>query len=521
MSVGDVAVSQKDPNLVWVGTGEGNNRQSTSWGDGVFKSTDGGKTWKNMGLAQSYHINRIVIDPNDNNIVFVAAQGPLFGPGGDRGVYKTTDGGATWKQVLKVDDDTGANDLVMDATNNQILYASTYQRRRTACCMNGGGPGSGIWKSTDGGDTWTRLTGRPADRIARPHRPRRLSPQREHRLRVDRSGRAGPAAAVAAAAVGWRRRGRARQRPRRAGGGDSGVYRTDDGGASWHKTCNNNNRPMYFSQIRVDPNNPDRVITGGLRMTISIDGGKTFENVDTNEHDDKHATLVGSEQLGSHADRHRRRRLHVVGHGAQLRSSSRTSRSASSTTWASTSSSRTTCAAACRTTTTGAGRAPCARAAASRTIEWQSVQGGDGFVAIIDPRDSQIVYSETQDGNIAAQEQGDRRVEEHPAERAEHRRSEPKRLPLQLGHADGVLAERSRRAVHRRQQGVPVDRSRRFVDGDQPGPDDECESQRHRDDGREGQRHPHRQGRRHPGVADDHLVQRVAEAARPVLRRHG
>ena len=159
MSIGDVTVSQKDPNLVWVGTGESNNRQSTPWGDGVYKSTDGGKTWRNMGLRESRHINRIVIDPVDNNIVFVAATGPLWGPGGDRGVYKTTDGGATWKHVLKgADPNTGANDLVKAATDRNIMYASMYQRQRSQCCFNGGGPGSGIWKSTDLGETWTRLT---------------------------------------------------------------------------------------------------------------------------------------------------------------------------------------------------------------------------------------------------------------------------------------------------------------------------------------------------------------------------
>ena len=159
MSIGDVTVSQSNPDLVWVGTGESNNRQSTGWGDGVYKSTDGGKTYTNMGLRTSRYINRIVIDPRNNDVVLVAATGSLWGPGGERGVYKTTDGGKTWKQVLKVDDDTGANDLAMDATNNKILYASTYQRRRTECCMNGGGPGSGIWKSTDGGETWARLKG--------------------------------------------------------------------------------------------------------------------------------------------------------------------------------------------------------------------------------------------------------------------------------------------------------------------------------------------------------------------------
>ena len=168
MSIGDVAVSQSNPDLVYVGTGESNNRQSTSWGDGVYKSTDGGKTYTNIGLKTSRHINRIVIDPRDNDTVWVAATGPLFGPGGERGIYKTTDGGKTWKQTLKVDDDTGANDLVIDPTNDKILYASTYQRRRTSCCMNGGGPGSGIWKSTDGGETWTRLkTGLPEGSLGR------------------------------------------------------------------------------------------------------------------------------------------------------------------------------------------------------------------------------------------------------------------------------------------------------------------------------------------------------------------
>src|SRR5688572_2383687 len=159
ISIGDVTISQRDPNLLWVGAGESNNRQSTSWGDGVYKSTDGGRTFTHMGLRGSRHINRIVIDPTNNDVVLVAATGPLFGPGGDRGVYKTTDGGRNWKQVLRVDAETGANDIVMAKTDPRILYASTYQRRRTTCCMNGGGPGSGLWKSTDGGETWTRLSG--------------------------------------------------------------------------------------------------------------------------------------------------------------------------------------------------------------------------------------------------------------------------------------------------------------------------------------------------------------------------
>src|SRR5579862_1717746 len=159
LSIGDVAVSQTNPDLLWVGTGEANNRQSTSWGDGVYKSTDGGKTLVNMGLRDSRHIGRILIDPANNDVVIVAAQGPLFGPGGDRGVYKTTNGGQTWTQTLKVDDMTGATDIAMSYTDPKTIYAATYQRLRVACCMNGGGPGSGFWKSTDGGDHWTRVTG--------------------------------------------------------------------------------------------------------------------------------------------------------------------------------------------------------------------------------------------------------------------------------------------------------------------------------------------------------------------------
>src|SRR6476620_9406719 len=124
----------------------------------MYKSTDGGTHWTSIGLGKSYHIQRVVVDPENDQVVFAAAQGALFGSGGDRGLYKTTDGGATWKQVIKVDDDTGANDVAISVSDHKIMYASTYQRRRVQCCMNGGGPGSGIWKSTDGGDTWTRLS---------------------------------------------------------------------------------------------------------------------------------------------------------------------------------------------------------------------------------------------------------------------------------------------------------------------------------------------------------------------------
>jgi photosystem II stability/assembly factor-like uncharacterized protein len=401
MSVGDVTISQTNPDLVWLGSGEGNGRQSISWGDGVYKSADGGKTFKNMGLRTSYHINRISIDPIDNNIVVVAAQGSLFGPGGERGLYKTTDGGTNWKQVLKVDDDTGADDLVMDPTNNKILYASTYQRRRSQCCFNGGGPGSSLWKSIDGGDTWARLTtGLPKGPLGRfgidvyRKSPNILyaSVQGEDAAGGGRGGGGGGAPAGGAPGGG-------------AGGGaaavsDAGLYRSDDGGASWRKVNSTNPRPMYFSQVRVDPNSPDRVYMGGVGLHMSIDGGKTLEtDAAQATHDDVHAIWIDPAN-SSHI---------MIGHDGGVSVSYDMSRTwnflpnipvglfyhvgydmqypfnvcggmQDNYDWCGPSATR------FRTGITGE--------------QWQTIQGGDGFVAIIDQRDWRIVYSETQDGAL-------------------------------------------------------------------------------------------------------------------------
>ena len=168
MSIGAIAVSKSNPNVVWVGTGEANTRQSSSWGDGVYKSTDAGKTWKNMGLAETRSIGRVVIDPVNPDVVFVAAQGHLWGPNAERGVYKTTDGGLTWKQTLTVNENTGANDVAIDPGNPKVLYAAAYQRERKSWGFNGGGPGSGIYRSTDAGNTWKKLaTGLPAGDMGR------------------------------------------------------------------------------------------------------------------------------------------------------------------------------------------------------------------------------------------------------------------------------------------------------------------------------------------------------------------
>jgi len=158
-SIGDIAVAPSDPNVLYVGTGEPNNRQSSSFGAGVYKTTDAGKTWKNLGLKDTQSIARIVVHPKDPNVVYVAAIGHLFGPNKERGVYKTTDGGATWSLVKYIDPDVGFTDLVMDPANPNVLYGASYQRRRVPWGFNGGGPGSGIWKTVDAGKTWKKLEG--------------------------------------------------------------------------------------------------------------------------------------------------------------------------------------------------------------------------------------------------------------------------------------------------------------------------------------------------------------------------
>src|SRR5438132_5828559 len=158
-SIGDIAIAPSNPDIIWVGTGEANNRQSASFGDGIYKSTDAGKTFTKMGLADSQTIARIVIDPKDPNVVYVAVLGHLFGPNKERGVYKTTDGGKTWNNAKFIDESTGFTDLVIDPSDSKTLYAASYQRRRTSFGFNGGGPGSGVWKTADAGKSWSRLQG--------------------------------------------------------------------------------------------------------------------------------------------------------------------------------------------------------------------------------------------------------------------------------------------------------------------------------------------------------------------------
>ncbi len=390
MSVGDLAVSQKNPNLVWLGTGEANNRQSTSWGNGIWKSTDGGTTWKNMGLAHSEHINRIVIDADNDNIVMVAAQGPLFNSGGDRGIFKTIDGGVTWKQVLKVDEYTGGNDLVQAAADHKILYASTYQRQRSACCMAGGGPGSGIWKSTDGGDTWTRFTGNG------------LPTGNYGRIGLDVFRRSANLvyAEIQTENVGAARGGGAPEPGATPATVTEGIYRTDDGGASWKRVGNNpDGRAMYFSQIRVDPGNPDRVLVASVRLSMSIDGGRTFAPIDQAVHDDKHALWWDP----SNSDH-----IIIAGDGGVFQSWDMTK----SWIWMPNLPIATfyhvgtdneypyNVCGGMQDNYDWCGPSAVRTRGGISNDKWHTVQGGDGFVTIIDQKDPRYVYTESQDGGL-------------------------------------------------------------------------------------------------------------------------
>ncbi|MDQ6611171.1 MAG: glycosyl hydrolase, partial [Gemmatimonadota bacterium] len=267
-SVGAVAVSPSNSDIVWVGTGEANNMRSSSWGVGVFKSIDGGKTWSAPMLPKSQHIGRIVIDPRDPNVVYVAAMGPLWSPGGERGLYKTTDGGRTWTNTKDLGPQTGFTDVVIDATNPDILYAASLQRERRAFGFIPSGPESGLYKTIDAGRNWTRLTqGLPTGDMGRIG------------VAVCRSRPSVLYAVVSAKAPG------------------NGLYRSIDAGASWQLQNTTYATAWYYGQVRCDPTDHDHVVRLQPSSQESFDGGRTwtpFANAPT-VHADHHALWINPE----------------------------------------------------------------------------------------------------------------------------------------------------------------------------------------------------------------------------------
>lgn len=265
-SIGAISVHQQHPNLVWAGTGERANRQSSGWGDGVYKSSNGGKSWTNVGLKDSHHVGRIALHPTDTNTVYVAAMGHLWGANNERGLYKTTNGGKTWDRIIFIDEDTGVVDVALDPQNPQIVYAATYQRRRTPFGFNGGGPGSGLHKSTDGGKTWKELrTGLPEGDYGRIG------------ITIFRKD---PNLIYASVEQGFQYNASTAYNERRAG-----FYRSLDKGETWEFMSDWNPRPMYASQPLVDPSDASRIYMMN-QYSYSSDSGRTFRPARQSLHGD-------------------------------------------------------------------------------------------------------------------------------------------------------------------------------------------------------------------------------------------
>ena len=263
-SIGSIAIDPKNPFVVWVGTGEANSQRSVGWGDGIYKSEDGGKNWINMGLKTSEHIGKIIIDPRNSNVVFAAAQGPLWGPGGDRGLYKTTDGGKTWKDVLKISENTGVNDVEMDPSDPNIMYASAYERRRHTWGFIDGGPEGGIYKSTNGGDTWTKLT---------------------HGLPTVDMGKIGMAVSPVEPNVVYA--------TVEAADGKGGIFRSTDYGQTWKRRNDFDELAMYYATIYADPADVNRIYIMNTYIHVSDDGGKTLHRLDEKwKHVDSHVMYI-------------------------------------------------------------------------------------------------------------------------------------------------------------------------------------------------------------------------------------
>ena len=375
-SIGDVTLDPSNPEIVWVGTGENVGGRHVGYGDGVYKSMNGGASWKQMGLEDSEHIGNIIVDPNDGNVVYVAAQGPLWSAGGDRGLYKTTDGGANWEKILGGGEYTGVNEVFMDPRDSNVLYASTHQRFRTVAALVNGGPESGIHKSTDGGETWRELTnGVP---------------------KVDK-GKIG----LAISPVNPDYVYATIETPQR----EVAVWRSTNAGGNWEKGGDvgyTGTGPHYYQEIFASPHKLDRLYHMNPRISISDDGGKSWRRLgERYKHGDSHAMvfdpkdpdylLVGSDgglyETWDHAKNWKfianlpitqfykvavdydEPFYNLVG-GTQDNN-------------------------------TQYGPSRTDNVHGIRNSDWLITIGGDGHQPAIDPTDPNIIYSESQEGNLA------------------------------------------------------------------------------------------------------------------------
>jgi photosystem II stability/assembly factor-like uncharacterized protein len=382
ISMGDLAIAPSDTMQVWAGTGEEDSRNSISPGGGIYKSTDGGMTWKLMGLQKTEHIGRIIVHPNNPNIVYVAALGAVWRNNPERGLYKTTDGGQTWQLVKFISDRAGFVDMVMDSRNPDLLFAASWERIRTPFSLKSGGPGSALWKTTDGGRTWTEVKGGgfPATEKGRIG------------LAMSLSNSSVIYALVEAAPASGKGDG-----CRASGPGGCGLYRSQDGGATWEWMNGENVRPFYYSQVRVDPKDPNRVYWSSTPVKYSNDGGRNAGNTTVGLHVDHHAMWIDPNDA-NHI---------VVGNdGGVGQSWDRGGNWDFINTMAlgqfyNISFDMGTPYRVCGgLQDNGSWCGPSRRGGQITNAVWFNVGGGDGFHTAQDPRNPDIIYSESQGGNM-------------------------------------------------------------------------------------------------------------------------
>ena len=371
-STGVITMDPDNPKVLWLGTGENNHQRALGYGDGVYKSEDGGESWKNMGLKESRQIGGIVVDPRNSEVVFVAAEGSAWGPGGERGLYKTADGGETWNKVLDISENTGVNNVVMDPVDPDVMYATSEQRRRHVFTKIGGGPESAVYRSKDGGETWTKsMKGLPKVHI----------------------GGMGLAVSPADRNVVYLIVEAAEDK--------GGFFRSDDRGASWKKISDHHASGQYYNEIICDPLDVNKVYSMETVSKITVDGGKTWTSISTsNRHVDDHALWIDPDDTSHYLIGGDGGVYETFDGGATFQYKSNLPVTQFYRVFVDNEEPFYNVYGGTQDNNTLGGPSMNKSSAGVSNEDWKAIKGGDGFWAAVDPTDPNIVYCESQYGNV-------------------------------------------------------------------------------------------------------------------------